>query len=213
MSKGRTGSSHPFTDIFGLFTDGFRIGDGVVCDGWEKFLLILSIERRLPHQHLVEEDSVGPPVHTGAVGLVVDDLGRDVVRSPTERLRHRAVSDPFLAHPKVGYLDVALLVEHDVVQLEVPVDDTVRVEIHYSDENLCSVEPANIRSYFLEPRPEEMRELTRPPAPWTCRPAGSGTSGRRRWRTPSQSTAGPAERNMSRQFQWFTGGINHFPWL
>ena len=78
----------------------------------------------------------------------MNDLRRNVVRGPAEGLGEDPVPDPLLAHPEVCDLDVSLLVEHDVVQLEVPVDDAVRVEIHYSDENLCSVEPANIRSYF-----------------------------------------------------------------
>ena len=58
----------------------------------------------------------------------MNDLWSDVVRSPTERLGHGPVTDVLLAHPKVGYLDVAVLVEHDVVQLEVPVDHTQGVE-------------------------------------------------------------------------------------
>ena len=32
----------------------------------------------------------------------------------------RALSNSLLAHPKVGDLDVPLLVQHDIVQLQVP---------------------------------------------------------------------------------------------
>ena len=54
------------------------------------------------------------------------------------------LSDSLLAHPKVGDLDVSLLVQHDVVQLEVPVDDPVVVKVHDSDENLSSIETEKI---------------------------------------------------------------------
>ena len=46
----------------------------MVGDGSEELLLILAIERGLAHQHLVEENSVSPPVNTFTIGLVVDDL-------------------------------------------------------------------------------------------------------------------------------------------
>ena len=47
-----------------------------------------------------------------------------------------------LAEPKVCDLDVPLLVEHHVVQLEVPVEDPVLVKIQQGDANLCSIKPA-----------------------------------------------------------------------
>ena len=47
----------------------------------------------------------------------------------------------FFAHSKVCYLDVPLLVQHNVVQLEVPVDNTQRVE---KDEPNLTLEIAHI---------------------------------------------------------------------
>ena len=55
----------------------------------------------------------------------MNDLRGNVVRGPTEGLGGVSISYALLAHSKVCYLDVALLVKHDVVQLEVPVDDPV----------------------------------------------------------------------------------------
>ena len=49
---------------------------------------------------------------------------------------------PDLAEPEVCDLDVPLLVEHHVVQLEVPVEDPVLVKIQQGDANLCSIKPA-----------------------------------------------------------------------
>ena len=69
----------------------------------------------------------------------MNDLRRDVVRGPAEGLGEDPVPDPLLAHPEVCDLDVSLLVEHDVVQLEVPVDHAVTVKVHDSDQNLSSV--------------------------------------------------------------------------
>lgn len=54
----------------------------------------------------------------------MNDLGRDVVRGPAERLGHHPAADILLAHTEVGDFDMSVLVQHDVVQLQVPVDHT-----------------------------------------------------------------------------------------
>ena len=69
----------------------------------------------------------------------MNDLRRNVVWGPAEGLCEDSVPDPLLAHPEVCDLDVALLVQHDVVQLEVPVHHAVAVEVHDSYQNLSSV--------------------------------------------------------------------------
>ena len=71
----------------------------------------------------------------------MNDLGSDVLRGSTEGSGGAARRDPNLAQTEVGNLDVALDVEHDVVQLEVPVDDPVLVEEHDGDTDLSSIEP------------------------------------------------------------------------
>ena len=48
-----------------------------------------------------------------------------------------------LAQTKVCYLDVTLHVEHDVVQLEVPVNDSVQVEEHDRAADLGPIESSN----------------------------------------------------------------------
>jgi len=137
----------PLADVLGLLTDGLGVADGVVGDGGEQLLLVLTVKGGLADQHLVQQDTIGPPVHACPIGLVVDDLWCNVVRGPAERLCERPLPDALLAHPEVGDLDVALLVKHDVVQLEVPVDDAVIVKVHDSNQNLCSVENSD---RFLE---------------------------------------------------------------
>ena len=48
-----------------------------------------------------------------------------------------------LAHAEVGDLDVAVLVEHDVVQLEVTVHHAQGMEENYSNSNLRRIETVN----------------------------------------------------------------------
>ena len=63
-----------------------------------------------------------------AVVLAAQDLGRDVVGRAAEGGGGVAGADALLAHAVVGELDVALVVEEDVVQLQIAVDDALLVE-------------------------------------------------------------------------------------
>ena len=112
----------------------------------------------MPSHHLIQQHTKGPPVHTRAVGLVVDDLRGDVLWSPAKcpGARPRLYTNlnscclkgsnagtcRHLAEPEVCYLDVPLLVEHHVVQLEVPVEDPVLVQIQQGDADLCCIKSA-----------------------------------------------------------------------
>ena len=64
--------THPSTDVLCLLTDGLGVADIVIRDGGEQLLLVLPVEGRLAHQHLVHQHAVRPPVHTLAVRLVAD---------------------------------------------------------------------------------------------------------------------------------------------
>ena len=55
--------------------------------------------------------------------------------------------DPELAHPEVCQLDVALGVQEDVLQLEVPVDDVVPVQEVYGEIQLSRIESFNISKF------------------------------------------------------------------
>ena len=97
-------SPYPFANILGLFTQRLGVGDRVVSDGGKQFILIIPVKWRLPHQHLIQEDTIGPPghtierpdlqnilnlispVHTLAIRLVVDNLRSNVVRCPAKCL-------------------------------------------------------------------------------------------------------------------------------
>lgn len=46
----------------------------VHADGLEELVLIVSVERRLTNQHLIQQDSKGPPVHGEGILLTQQDL-------------------------------------------------------------------------------------------------------------------------------------------
>ena len=52
--------------------------------------------------------------------------------------------DVLFAHPEVCELDVALLCQHDVVQLQVPVDDALAVQEQEAQADLCIIETHSI---------------------------------------------------------------------
>lgn len=68
--------THPFAHILRLLAQTLRIGDVVVCDGGEQFLLVLAIERRLAHQHFVQQNTVRPPINRLSIRLIQDNLLR-----------------------------------------------------------------------------------------------------------------------------------------
>ena len=77
---------------------------------------------------------------TWTVWLVVNDLRSDILWGPTECSGGAPRSNANLTQTEVCNLNVALYVQHDVVQLEVPVDHPVLVEEHDGDADFGSVE-------------------------------------------------------------------------
>ena len=67
--------------------------------------------------------------------------GRDVVRGAAEGLRERLAVLEDLAEAEVDELDVAVLVEHDVLGLEVSVDDVHGMEVFEGAHDLAEIEP------------------------------------------------------------------------
>ena len=68
-----SGPTHPLADVLGLLADGLGVADGVVGDGGEQLLLVLTVEGGLADQHLVQQDTIGPP-----------DINRGLCRSRPE---------------------------------------------------------------------------------------------------------------------------------
>merc|ERR1712117_576446 len=101
----------PFAYLLSLSRERLGVGDGVVGDGREQLLLVLAVERRLSHQHLVQQNSERPPINGLVVRLVVDDFRRDVVRSAAKGLGGVVAQYLLLAHSEVRDLDVTVLKE------------------------------------------------------------------------------------------------------
>ena len=72
------------------------------------------------YQHFIHDDPQAPPVTELVVTVLHEDLGGDVVGGPAEGLGGDSVQHVLLTHAEVGDLDVALSVQHHVVQLQVP---------------------------------------------------------------------------------------------
>ena len=61
-------------NVFGVFGEPARINRVVCSYGLEQLLFIAAVERRLTDQHLVQQHSERPPVHSAVVLLTQQDL-------------------------------------------------------------------------------------------------------------------------------------------
>mmetsp|Transcript_70 Transcript_70/g.283 ORF Transcript_70/g.283 Transcript_70/m.283 type:complete len:342 (+) Transcript_70:594-1619(+) len=98
---------------------------------------ILVVKRRVPSQHLVDEDAHSPPVHSLAVAFAENDLGREVLWCAAE------CPSPILdtlGKAKVGDFDVARVIKQQVLRLEVPVDDGLSVQVLEGKDDLRGIE-------------------------------------------------------------------------
>lgn len=76
----------PLQQVLGLLVDPARIMGRVHADGLKQLVLVVPVERRLTDQHLVQQDSKGPPVHGEGVLLAQQDLGpKSSLTSETHR--------------------------------------------------------------------------------------------------------------------------------
>lgn len=79
-------------NVFGVFGEPARINRVVCSYGLEQLLFIAAVERRLTDQHLVQQHSERPPVHSAVVLLTQQDL--------THRSHTRCLNRPaFLNEP------------------------------------------------------------------------------------------------------------------
>ena len=96
----------------------------------------LGLEWRFAHQECVEDAAQGPDVDLITVALLAEDLGGDVVWSPTQGLLPFSVEVNFGGQTKISYLAFHVVIEEDVSQLEVSVDDLVVVQVEDSSQNV-----------------------------------------------------------------------------
>ena len=99
---------------------------------------VIVIEGVNASEHLVGEDSERPPVDRLAMAFIKEHLGGQVLRRAAQSVRARLA---ILGEPEVGQLQVALLVDQNVLRLQVTVDNVERVQVLEHQSDLCRVEP------------------------------------------------------------------------
>lgn len=77
--------------------------------------------------------------------LLETNLGRDVIGRPAEGLGRLVTADTLLAHTEVGDFDVAVLIQQDVVELQIPVDYSSRVKEEQPDRYFRRVESGEMQ--------------------------------------------------------------------
>lgn len=119
--------------------------DGLLFNQLVHFGVILgaSVEGREANDHLVSEDSEGPPVDWEGVAAFHQDLRCQVVRSSAERVRLR-VAVKHLGQAEVSQANVPVLVHQDVFWFQVTVDDVFRVQVTQRHRDLDGVELSSL---------------------------------------------------------------------
>lgn len=99
---------------------------------------VVVVERVNASDHLVGQDTESPPVHRLAVTLVEEHLGGKVLRSAAESVSPRFA---VLSETEVSELQIAVLVNENVLGLQIAIDDLHRVQVLKHQGHLRRVEP------------------------------------------------------------------------
>lgn len=70
------GDPYLHQNVLCILVQPARVEGVIHTDGLEKLLFILAMERGLPNEHLIQEDTKGPPVNRGVVFLPQQYLPR-----------------------------------------------------------------------------------------------------------------------------------------
>lgn len=106
--------------------DGNRVSrhvDGVknlvFQDGLKDLVFIVSFEWRLSEQHLIDQHTERPPVDGTSVLLFTKNLGSHELGGTAEGVGGRSIIHVLLAQTVIGYLDVSIQSQQNVVQLQI----------------------------------------------------------------------------------------------
>lgn len=106
----------------------------------------VQFEGHLESTELVESHAEGPNVGGSVVTLLVDKLGRHVNRCPAVGLRQPAsLIEPF-GNPKVADFDDSILANHDIISLQIPMQNFTIMHVFHSQKDLR--EPVNYFALF-----------------------------------------------------------------
>ena len=81
---------------------------------------------------------------------LLDHFGGHVLGGPAERVGDFAGVEAGLAESEVSDLDVAVVVDEEVLGLEVAVDDVLLVEVHQTIEDFDEVEASVVLAHPLD---------------------------------------------------------------
>lgn len=105
-------------------------------------ILVVIVEGQAAGKQGVEDDSQGPDIDLLAAVLAAGQhLGRRIAGGAAEGVEQLPRLE-FPAESKVGQLRVAALVQQDVLELEVPVDDPLAVDVAEPETDLPEQTPS-----------------------------------------------------------------------
>lgn len=93
--------------------------------------------RESPESH---DEYEAEPVSRTVVAPALDDLGRDVLGGPAHGVGHLVLAEADLRQAEICQLDVAVLVDENVLGLQVAVYDIPLVQVLEGQQDLCRVE-------------------------------------------------------------------------
>ncbi len=136
-TRARIGLKQTIDQILGLRADLVRRnGILVLFDLGVRVLQAAGLKRWLSDQQCVQNTTQRPNVHLVRVALLVEDLGRDVVRRAAQSLFAFALEIDACGQAKVADLELHVVVEEQVAQLQVTVNDFVVVQVLTSQDDL-----------------------------------------------------------------------------
>ena len=92
--------------------------------------------------HFVDENTKGPPVNGFAVTLVQQHLRSKILGGSAESV---GTSLAVLGKTEVGKLQVAFIINEDILGLKITVDDVLRVKVLEHERHLGAIEPIDMQ--------------------------------------------------------------------
>ena len=97
----------------------------------------VALKGQAAREHLIEHDAGGVDVRARVGAVALRLLGRDVVDGAERLLRHGVGGVGKTGDAEVRDLDAAVAQHHDVLRLDVAVDDAARMRVAQPFHNLC----------------------------------------------------------------------------
>jgi len=126
----------------GAARDLHSVGERVVVhsDSLVRRLHVIRLERRLADDQCVNDDAERPDVYlVGVPLLALEDFGGDIVGRATNRTLPLPIEFEFGCQTEVTYFDFHFIVKKEVSQLEISMDDSMRVQVPHCVANLNNI--------------------------------------------------------------------------